>query len=297
MQGMTEMTLVDMCYRMTQIEKTLSCTKEFSIKFNGHVKLITSLVNSLCEEEESLMLYEQKIEKTVDHYHERFVFKKTRYGEERLFTETCPDKQDHVRDEYEGFSNKITPFNRGLNNIENKLKGKGIMGTWNGHRGRREEESRSIKGEIGSRSVEGYNNLQRNMNKLEMQSEQGVDYRKDMESLGKGKMGALVEDLRFGTVDSIEQNFGRRNSEDIAISKKLDVFMKESDFLKEMIKSGEENAKHLKDCLFKLIDAFKKNQIKSDTNNKDVKIERFEKEIITKNTEVKLIRERNRIIE
>ena len=118
-------------------------------------------------------------------------------------------------------------------------------------------------------------------------------YRKEMEHLGKkGKRGALVNDFRFATVDSVEEG-NNRTSEEIAMSRKLDLFMKESDLLKEVIKNGESNAKHLKECLFKLIDAFK-DQNKSGKNNQKTTEKRTEKieKIIREGGEVEMRRKR-----
>lgn len=310
---MTEMNLVEMCYRMTQVQRALNCTKEFSIKFNGHLKLITSLVNSLYEEEESLMLYEQKIERHVDHYHQRIIFKKTRSGDERVTFEGSQEEQEGyvsnrgwgVHGEYGDVSNnpsgmknfiddKTANGRRSLRGHSKGEKGTGAVGTWNGDR--KLQEGRSAQnGDIGSRSVEhldvGYGktgkqggrmNFRKRGNQIEIQSEyqsqRAKGYRQEMESLTgmneQGKRGALVNDLRFATVDSIEDG-QIRNSEEAAMSRKLDMFMKESDFLKEVIKNGEDNAKHLKDCLFKMIDAFKNK--KEERGIKEERIERIEK--------------------
>ena len=252
---MTEMNLVEICHRITHVERALTCTKEFSIKFNGHLKLITSLVNSLYEEEESLVLFEQKIEKRVDHYHKRVFFKKERNGEERVILGDDNDSKNWgYRGEYDGFEN---PDKRGL------------VGTWNGE-GIRRNAYTTQRGTDGV-SVE---DMGLNKKKMEIRSEYGNKYRKDMNDLAEGKRGALVNDFGFATVDSMEEP-NQRTSEEIAMSRKLDMFMKESDLLKEVIKNGESNAKHLKECLFKLIDAFKDQKVNG--GSKEQRIEKVEK--------------------
>jgi hypothetical protein len=272
MQAMTEMNLVEICHRITQVERALTCTKEFSIKFNGHLKLITSLVNSLYEEEESLILFEQKIEKRVDHYHKRIFFRRERNGEERVILEDEEENKGGwggIKGEYDGFDQTD-----GIND-----RGKGLVGTWNGDRMQRKAYTTQRGTDGMAQSMEdGLNPMKKKMGKMEIRSEyQGnKGYRKDMENLGEGKRGALVNDFRFATVDSVEEN-NQRTSEDIAMSRKLDMFMKESDLLKEVIKNGESNAKHLKECLFKLIDAFKDQNNNSNQKKSEKRVEKVEK--------------------
>lgn len=282
---MTEMSLVEICHRITQVERALMCTKEFSIKFNGHLKLITSLVNSLYEEEESLILFEQKIERRVDHYHKRIFFRRERNGEERVLLEDEVDGRGDAwgpKNEYEGFDHDHS------NNANDR--GKGLVGTWQGDRFNRRAQT-TQRGNM-TKSVE--HDLDEDLHptkktgKMEIRSEyQGnKGYRKEMNNLGEGKRGALVNDFRFGTVDSVEDP-QQRTSEDIAISRKLDLFMKESDLLKEVIKNGESNAKHLKECLFKLIDAFKDQNKGSNQKQSEKRVEKIEK-IIHQGEKVRL---------
>lgn len=270
---MTEMSLVEICHRITHVERALMCTKEFSIKFNGHLKLITSLVNSLYEEEESLVLFEQKIEKRVDHYHKRIYFRRERNGEEKVILEDELEGRGDpygAKGEYEGFDQ--------AGNLKDR--GKGLVGTWQGNRlGRRAQTTqRGNTPRSVEQDFEGDLRQMKKANKMEIRSEyQGKQgYRKDMDNLGEGKRGALVNDFRFVTVDSAEEN-QQRTSEDIAISRKLDMFMKESDLLKEVIKNGESNAKHMKECLFKLIDAFKDQKQTSGKHQTEKRVEKFEK--------------------
>lgn len=249
------------------------------------MKLITSLVNSLYEEEESLILFEQKIEKRVDHYHKRVFFRRERNGEERVVLE---DENDGKSNPY-GFQNEYEGFGNGR-------EANGLVGTWNGEARRRGYSGRKPQGM--TKSMENMMEEEKVTKRGEIQSEyQGNKaYRKDMENLGnkKGKRGALVNDFRFATVDSVEEG-NNKTSEEIAMSRKLDLFMKESDLLKEVIKNGESNAKHLKECLFKLIDAFK-DQNKTGNNNKttEKRTEKIEK-IIKEGGKV-VIKRRKRII-
>lgn len=294
MQAMTEMNLIEICHRITQVERALTCTKEFSIKFNGHMKLITSLVNSLYEEEESLILFEQKIEQRVDHYHKRVFFRRERNGEERVVLEDENDN-NHNHNHYK-YQNEYGLFDDPRNGGR---EGNGLVGTWNGEndigRGRGYSGRNNRQGIAKSveHMLDGERNNENNEIRSEYQGNKG--YRKDMDNLGnvQGKRGVLVNDFKTGTVDSIDDG-NHRTSEEIAVSKKLDLFMKESDLLKEVIKNGESNAKHLKECLFKLIDAFKdQNKNKNNNNNQKIsekRVEKTEKIIREEGGEVLLIR-------
>lgn len=293
MQAMTEMSVIEICHRITQVERALTCTKEFSIKFNGHLKLITSLVNSLYEEEESLILFEQKIEKRVDHYHKRVFFRRERNGEERVILEDeAEDKRSalNMQGEYGGFDNG--------NMTGRDERGTGLVGVWQGDG--RNNRDRGYTNRTGGmvRSMENagdhleFDNMKRK-EKMEIRSEyQGnTGYRQNMNQLGqggdKGKRGALVNEFPFATVDSIDEGH-QRTDEEMAMSRKLDMFMKESDLLREVIKNGESNAKHLKECLFKLIDAFKdQSKNKTSSNTKVEKVEKIIKEGGAKEVEIK----------
>lgn len=279
MQAMTEMNVVEICHRITQVERALTCTKEFSIKFNGHLKLITSLVNSLYEEEESLILFEQKIEKRADHFHKRVYFLRERNGEDRVIMEDEAEAKGSawgVQNEYGGFDGRPSATARGD-------MGKGLVGNWNGEQPRARGFSRGGMARSMENTADPEFEQMKRKEQMEIRSEyQGKGYRQNMDHLGqgmeKGKRGALVNEFPFATVDSIDEQ-QQRTDEEMAMSKKLDMFMKESDLLREVIKNGESNAKHLKECLFKLIDAFKdQSQKKSSSNTKVEKVEKIIKE-------------------
>jgi hypothetical protein len=242
-------------------------------------------VNSLYEEEESLILFEQKIEKRVDHYHKRVFFRRERNGEERVILEDdAEDKRSalNLQGEYGGFENG--------NYTGRDDRGKGLVGVWQGEGVNNRDRGFTNRTGGMVRSMENagdqleFDNLKRK-EQMEIRSEyQGNNgYRQNMNQLGqgldKGKRGALVNDFPFATVDSIDEGHNQRTDEEMAMSRKLDMFMKESDLLREVIKNGESNAKHLKECLFKLIDAFKdQSKNKSSSNTKVEKVEKIIKE-------------------
>ena len=86
MQKLSEIELVTMCHKICSIEKVLSTTKEFSLKFNNHIKLITHLINCLDENiEDNLILFEEKISEQVDHMHKRLIYTTTKEGQENIF--------------------------------------------------------------------------------------------------------------------------------------------------------------------------------------------------------------------
>ena len=290
-QALSEISLVEMCYRMTQVQKAITVSKEFSIKFNGHMKLLTSLVNTLYEEEEeeSLFLFEQKIEKRVDHIHERIIFKKTRTGEEKVYFEGDEDESTMSK------RNATAEFGRITNNpsVAHNL-GAGVFGTQeNLYRQGVYGRGGGEMGRIGTRSVQNYDKEEDDRIHFEnMRGDPEVQsahnnhfmkkgYRDEMDFLRKneqGKKGALYIDPNMNTEES-NYHMGK-TSEDLAVSKRLDLIMKESELFKEIIKNGEQNATYLKDCMLKLIDAFKNNNNSNQSNsntNKHEKIERYEK--------------------
>ena len=301
MQCLTELTLIEMCNRISVIERVMETTKGFSLKFNGHLKLITALVNTLDEEEENLMLYEEELEKKADHGHQRLIFSHTKEGQDFVKLEERPSGNTKSHPGHSGktigkshthnsasksFNPKTTIKQLGGGVFNNTFKARKLR-TINEqiieqsnpqpklqemYKSNNEALKMESKSSVGKVGLLGHLTIG-----MDAKSEDGVERRRrDGNNLNKhtkrGAVGMNQIDLVHGFEEQKEQD---ESSLKGSMTQKFDVFMKENEFLKEMVKNGEQSTKHLKECLFKLIDAFQEKGHKKDQFQKIEKIERI----------------------
>lgn len=140
MQNILEMDLVTMCHKIKSIENVLSVTKEFSLKFNGHMKMFVHLVNSLDDiTEDNLILYDEKISQKTDHMHKKLKYIISKEGKEEIYFDNESRSQNDFQEKFKSNNNVFNPtifkknnnkfksssnnLNNGQNNI-NSLKDK-----------------------------------------------------------------------------------------------------------------------------------------------------------------------------
>lgn len=280
---MTEMSLVEICYRVTNIQKVLLTTKQFSLKFNSHMKLITELVNSIEEiEEENLLLYEEKLEHRADHYHQRIILSQTKEGRDLIKLDSS--RPAGARSNLGAVVRTTGIFQTSGGDLRENTKS-GILGKQRQSEAK-PRQSRWVPGfkrGILSRSTRGRFKLQqsgvkpmnvaRSVDEHQVHIKRGrslsVDERKGVAGMNNSE---FVNHLQTRKVPDEEESLHG------SMTERFDVFAKENEFLRKIIRSGEENAKHLKDCVFKLIEVFKEKGKKTPAGQTETrKVEHIER--------------------
>lgn len=269
---MTEMSLVEICYRVTNIQKVLTTTKQFSLKFNSHMKLITELINNLeDEEDENLLLYEEKIEKQADHYHQRIILTQAKDGRDVVKLDANKTVNGikpnsgmvlHTQGHYQTSEGDLREMTKsGILGGYRRSETKSRPNRWDPHM-KRGALSKSTRGrfklrESGLKPV----NVARSVDEHQVRMKRGRSL-----SVGEKKGVAGVNNSEF--VNHFQRKKMHDEVESLrgSMTERFDVFAKENEFLRKIIKSGEENAKHLKDCVFKLIEVFKNKESEKQTN-------------------------------
>jgi hypothetical protein len=247
------------------------------------MKLITELINSLeDEDEENLLLYEEKIEHKADHYHQRILLSQTKDGQDLIKLDQNKTLNGEKR------NGKSVIFTKGVfQNSDGELREmtkSGILGM------ARKSESKPRPNRWGpsyqkgllSKSTRGGMRFGQSGNKpinvaRSVDEHEVILKRGRSLSVGERRGAAGINNSEF--VNEINR---KRINEDESLkgsmTERFDIFAKENDFLRKIIRSGEENAKHLKDCVFKLIEVFKEKEKKdkNDTTNHE-RVEHIER--------------------
>ena len=281
---MTEMNMIEICHRITNIQKVLETTKEFSLKFNSHMKLITELINSLeDEDEENMLLYEEKIEHKIDHYHQRIHLSTTKEGRDLLRIDP-PTGSAKGAEIFSG-NTRLIPTTmtreRGSDGAYREMTKSGMLNARN-YEGDMQESAfkfrpsrwdANYKKGILSKSTRGRKgNLARSMDQPERLLKRGRRL-----SVGERRGAAGIHNTEFVREFKAKKTQGDESLRG-SMTERFDMFVKDNDFLRKIIRNGEENAQHLKECLFKLIEMIKEKDSSSENQRKNVeKVEHIER--------------------
>lgn len=118
-QKLTEMNVIEICHQIKNIEDVLSTTKQFSLKFNGHIKLIAHLINQLDDSDDNLQIYEEKINEKTFHTHNKMIYQTNHNGKEKLHFENDSIYKEDIKKPKLFFTPKSSNFKK--NNKNKKL--------------------------------------------------------------------------------------------------------------------------------------------------------------------------------
>lgn len=313
MQALSEMRVIEMCNRVRAIEQTLDCTREFSLKFNGHLKLLASLVATLCEDEneENLQFFPQPVDAKADHLHKRVLFTRDTTGAEQVNFQGDPVKTAAKPDQFRGRNG----FNRmdyasgakvdGGNRVKfaGKQRPKDDMEVERIRRRRRQDSRKNpltnhhhtfgkAKSPFNTKETHANPNNRewvgksmQSMKDNRIRESKLIGGRSDCRSEdGQGKApgkrhkhnSARKEGIA-GVYKEMERRKRFESKKTTSNMMETEQIFRESELLKEVIKSGADNTKQLKECLFKMLDAFQHRDRSKEDVQRFEKIEKIER--------------------